>query len=59
MEKVNAMKWLFIYRGDLEVCFVFVCCFSHFFISFKYDFLFDVEKIIVKTREISAPMVKK
>ena len=66
------MKWLFIYRRDLEVCYVFFCSFVfcvfflvfcvfvfffcvffffHFFISFKYDFHVDIERMIVKTRE--------
>ena len=38
----------------------FLLSFIHFFISSKYDFHVDAERMIVKTRkckEISAPMV--
>ena len=45
------MKWLFFYRRDLIVSYV-VCWFLHFFISFKYDFHVDAERMIVKTREM-------
>ena len=32
------MKWLFIYRRDLVVCYVYFIYFLHFVISFIYDF---------------------
>ena len=41
-----AMKWLFVCRRDLVVCYVFVCIFLHTFISFKYDFHVDAETMI-------------
>ena len=54
---MHVMKWLFIYRRDLVVCYVF----SHFFISSKCDFHIDAEIMIVKKRkkckEIYASMV--
>ena len=37
----------------------FCCCFLHFIISSKYNFHIDAERMIVKTREISASMVEK
>ena len=37
------MKWLFIYRRDLVVCYDFVCVWQ-LFISFKYDFHVDAER---------------
>ena len=54
MEKVYAMKWLFIYRRDLVVCYVFVLLFFfYFFISSKYNFHVDAEiMIVLKTREM-------
>ena len=57
MEESHIMKWLFIYRRDLVVYFVF---FLHFFISSKYDFYVDAERMIVKRekcKEISASMI--
>ena len=45
------MKWLFINRRNLVVCYVYFI-FGHFFISFKYDFHVDAERMIVKTREM-------
>ena len=48
---MRAMNWLFIYRRDLVVCFVYLI-FLHFFISFKYDFHVDAERMIEKTREL-------
>ena len=32
--------------------FSIMLCFFHFFLSFKYDFYVDAEKMIVKMREI-------
>ena len=46
MKEIHAMKWLFIYRRDLEVCYVYFI-FLHFFISFKYDIHVDAERMIV------------
>ena len=46
------MKWLFIYRRDLEVGYVFVNVFFHFFISSKYDFNVYDERMIVKPKEM-------
>ena len=49
------MKWLFIYRRDLVACYVvafFLGGGVHFFISFKYDFHVDADRMIVKTREM-------
>ena len=44
------MKWLFNYRRDLVVCYVFVVLFALFI---KYDFQVDAERMIVKrTREM-------
>ena len=43
------MKWLFIYRRDLVVCYVVVVV---FFISFKYVFHVDAERMIAKTRDM-------
>ena len=54
------MKWLFIYRRNLVVCYVYI--FLHFYITFKYDFHVDVERMIVKrkkSKQISASMVLK
>ena len=45
------MKWLFICPRDLVVYYVFVR-FLYFFISSKYDFHVDAERIIVKTGEM-------
>ena len=45
------MKWLFIYRKDLVVCYV-LGGFLHFFISFKFDFHVDAERMIAKTQEM-------
>ena len=57
--KVHAMKWAFICRRGLEVCYVYY--FLHIFISFKYDFYVDAEIMIKREfcKEISASMVKK
>ena len=51
-KKVHVMKWLFIYRRDLVVCYVLwvLLCFVGFiytFISSKYDFHVDAERMIV------------
>ena len=43
------MKWLFVYRRDLVVCYVYIFC--TFVISLEYDFLVDAERMIVKMRE--------
>ena len=48
-KKVHAMKWLFIYRRDLVVCYVYFN-FLHCFISFKYDFHVDAERMVGKIR---------
>ena len=38
-------------RSSSMLCvFIFICL--HFFISFKYDFHVDAERMIAKTREI-------
>ena len=44
-------EYLFVFRRDLVVCYVYVLS-VHFFISFKYDFHADAERMIVKTREM-------
>ena len=52
MEESTCHEWLFIYRRDLVVCYVFLVSFLHFFISSKHDFHVDAERIIVKPREM-------
>ena len=39
-------------RFSIMLCFFFVVILALFFISFKYDFLVDAERSIVKTREM-------
>ena len=51
-KKVHAMKWSFIYRRDVVVYHVFVVVSLHCFISSKYDFHVDAERMIIKTREM-------
>ena len=52
-KKLHVMKWLFIY-GNLRliVCYVLVVFSLHVFISSKYDFHVDAERMTVKTREM-------
>ena len=49
--EVHAIKRLFIFRRYLVVNYV-LGGFVHFFISFKYDFHVDAERMIVKTRKM-------
>ena len=46
------MKMLLIYHSDLDICYVFVFVFLHFFISSKSDFHNDAERMIVQTQEM-------
>ena len=41
------MKWLFIYRRDLVVCYAFFFLVLYLFNSFKFDFYVDAERMIV------------
>ena len=49
---MHALK--FIYCSDLVVCYVFpfLFFFVHVFISSKFDFHVDAERMLVKTREM-------
>ena len=42
------MKWLFIYRKDLVVCYIFAL----FLLVPKYHFHVDAERMKVQTREM-------
>ena len=47
----HEMVYIFIYRRDLVVCYVYSLIFALFHYNFKYDFHVDPERLIVKTRE--------
>ena len=54
MKESKCHEMLFVYRRELVVCYVFFVFvfFVAFFISFKYDFHVDAERMIVKTPEM-------
>ena len=51
---IYSTKWLFIYRRDLVVCHVYFIFyfFLNVFVSLKYDFRVNIDRMIVKTREM-------